>query len=63
MLIFALICVVGAVVDGFGLICAVGVGFVLIFAAVWWFLEVGSVVAGSVFIFLYSCGACGGFRW
>ena len=41
-LIFALICAVGAVVDGFDLICAVGAGFVLIFA-------VGVMVSGGGF--------------
>ena len=48
MLIFALICAVGAVVDGFGLICAVGAGFVLIFA-------VGVVVSGSGFSGCWVC--------
>ena len=42
MLIFALICAVGAVVDGFGLICVVGAGFVLIFT-------VGVMVFGGGF--------------
>ena len=48
VLIFALICAVGAVVDGFGLICSVGEGFVLIFA-------VGVVVSGSGFSGCWVC--------
>ena len=48
MLIFMLIWAMGAVDDGFGLICAVGARFVLIFGLIY---VVGALVAGFVLIF------------
>ena len=48
MLIFMLIWAMGAVDDGFGLICAVGARFVLIFGLIY---VVGAMVAGFVLIF------------